>query len=188
MNSTSEFPLKCSCGRTISVPSRQAGEIIQCECGASLEVPTLRELQEGSPRARRVEVSESPKLPSFLKAREPERKRHSELVLSDLMEILVTGQSLADQQRNAARLLKHSGRHGPYPLRAKCHHCGSEGFVREYLPFPANLEAGDRRQNETDLVGGVSEGGASPGEYTTFWKSPQGFNRAMGPHGGGSVC
>jgi hypothetical protein len=40
------YLLSCSCGKSVSVALRQAGETVQCECGETLNVPSLRGLRQ----------------------------------------------------------------------------------------------------------------------------------------------
>lgn len=41
----SRYLLTCTCGRTLPVEIRQAGEKLACACGATLDVPALRNLR-----------------------------------------------------------------------------------------------------------------------------------------------
>jgi len=41
-----KYYIPCSCGKRISVDTRQAGQTVVCECGTNLEVPTLRQLAQ----------------------------------------------------------------------------------------------------------------------------------------------
>lgn len=43
---TQAYQLKCDCGKTHAVVSRQAGETLSCSCGQILEIPTLREMRQ----------------------------------------------------------------------------------------------------------------------------------------------
>lgn len=56
---TVEHLLPCTCGRSVAVQSRQAGQRVPCECGQLLDVPTMRDLSRlpqretvGEPLAR----------------------------------------------------------------------------------------------------------------------------------------
>ena len=41
---TTKYLLFCSCGRSIPIETRHAGQSMQCECGAAVQAPTLREI------------------------------------------------------------------------------------------------------------------------------------------------
>ena len=41
----SRYLLSCTCGKSVPVELRQAGEKVPCACGATLDVPPLRELR-----------------------------------------------------------------------------------------------------------------------------------------------
>ena len=41
----SRYLLSCTCGQSVPVELRQAGEKVRCACGATLDVPPLRELR-----------------------------------------------------------------------------------------------------------------------------------------------
>ncbi len=49
-----KFALKCTCGATIPVEIRQAGESISCQCGVTLEIPKLRDLRQLEPVAEQT--------------------------------------------------------------------------------------------------------------------------------------
>ena len=45
------FALPCSCGASVPVGIRQAGETVTCHCGKALDVPKLRDLRRLDPLA-----------------------------------------------------------------------------------------------------------------------------------------
>lgn len=46
VNAPQLYLVPCSCGKTVSVRARQAGEEVKCECGAVVHVPTIRGLKQ----------------------------------------------------------------------------------------------------------------------------------------------
>lgn len=45
------YALPCSCGASVPVEIRQAGETVNCQCGKALDVPKLRDLRRLQPLA-----------------------------------------------------------------------------------------------------------------------------------------
>ena len=43
---STQYLLPCTCGRSITVSPRQAGQEVTCECGAAVDVPTMRQLRQ----------------------------------------------------------------------------------------------------------------------------------------------